>query len=223
MTGEEPRRLACANVGKDNSTDHATVTGNHWSSISIFWERGHRIPLATTWRLLSAHHLGRDQMTSLRRLVDIFLYFGEMFLAPLIALVLFEMSPLGPVESALLTVAGIVTWTLAEYSFHRVVLHHFAPTQHRVHHANPGKPVLSIFWQIWVCFAVVYFLAGDAFLAGSLVAYAWYLFIHHCTHHSVDRLPAFLIKNHNGHHKFATRNFGVTTSLWDHVFGTVLR
>ena len=90
MTGEESRRLACANVGKDNSTDHATVTGNHWSSISIFWERGHRIPLATTWRLLSAHHLGRDQMTSLRRLVDIFLYFGEMFLAPLIALVLFE-------------------------------------------------------------------------------------------------------------------------------------
>jgi hypothetical protein len=28
---------------------------------------------------------------------------------------------------------------------------------------------------------------------------------------------------YNGHHKFATRNFGVTTSLWDHVFGTVLR
>jgi len=181
-------------------------------------------PLATlTWCLLSARHLRLDLMKPLRRLVDIFLYFGEMFLAPLIALVLFEMSPLGPVESALLTVAGIVTWTLAEYSFHRVVLHHFAPTQHRVHHANPGKPVLSIFWQIWVCFAVVYLLAGGAFLAGSLVAYAWYLFIHHCTHHSVDRLPAFLIKNHNGHHKFATRNFGVTTSLWDHVFGTVLR
>jgi sterol desaturase/sphingolipid hydroxylase (fatty acid hydroxylase superfamily) len=162
-------------------------------------------------------------MKSLRRVVETILYFAEMYLAPVIAVVLFTASPLGPVESAVLAVAGIVSWTLAEYTFHRIVLHRLAPTQHRLHHANPGKPVLSISWQIWVCFAVVYLIADGAFLAGSLVAYAWYLFVHHCTHHSVDRLPAFLIRYHNGHHKLATRNYGVTTSLWDHVFGTVLR
>jgi sterol desaturase/sphingolipid hydroxylase (fatty acid hydroxylase superfamily) len=159
-------------------------------------------------------------MKLLRRVVEKITYFGEMFFAPLLAIVLFETSTLTTGDAAELAGAGIVAWTLAEYAFHRFVLHRLAPTQHRIHHANPDKPVLSIFWQIWVCFAVVYMIAGGAFLAGSLVAYAWYLFVHHCTHHSVDRLPAFLIRNHKGHHKFATRNYGVTTTLWDHVFGT---
>ena len=162
-------------------------------------------------------------MKSLRRAIGIIGYFGEMLLAPLIAVVLFATSPLGWVETAVLSAAGIVTWTLAEYAFHRFVLHRLAPTQHGIHHADPGKPVLSIFWQIWVCFALVYLITGGSFLAGSLIAYAWYLFVHHCTHHSVDSLPAFLIRNHKDHHKFASRNFGVTTSLWDHCFGTVLR
>lgn len=68
------------------------------------------------------------------------------------------------------------------------------------------------------CVSAVYLLADGAFLAGSFVAYAWYLFVHHCIHHSVDRLPAVLIKNHNGHHRFATRNFGVTSLLSDRFF-----
>ena len=150
-------------------------------------------------------------------------YFGEMFIAPLIAVALFAKSPLGWTESAMVASAGVAIWTLAEYAFHRFVLHHYAPTRHGAHHADPGEPILSIFWQIWVCFAVVYLIAGGAFLAGSITAYAWYLFVHHCAHHSPDRLPAFLIRNHQRHHKLASRNFGVTTPLWDHVFGTVLR
>jgi surface polysaccharide O-acyltransferase-like enzyme len=111
-------------------------------------------------------------MKLLRRMVEIITYFGEMFLAPLLAVVLFETSTLTSGDAAVLAAAGIVAWTLAEYAFHRFVLHRLAPTQHRIHHANPDKPVLSIFWQIWVCFAVVYMIAGGAFLAGSLVAYA---------------------------------------------------
>ena len=62
----------------------------------------------------------------------------------------------------------------------------------------------------YLCVSAVYLLAGGAFLAGSFVAYAWYLFVHHCNHHSVDRLHAVLIKKHNGHHRYATRNFGAT-------------
>ena len=161
-------------------------------------------------------------MKLLRRVVEKITYFGEMFLAPLLAVMLFFTSTRGTVDFAILAAAGIVAWTLAEYAFHRFVLHYLAPTQHRIHHAKPGEPVLTVFWQIWICFAVVYLIAGGAFLAGSLVAYAWYLFVHHCTHHSAHWLPAFLISNHNGHHKFATRNYGVTTSLWDRVFRTVM-
>jgi sterol desaturase/sphingolipid hydroxylase (fatty acid hydroxylase superfamily) len=62
-------------------------------------------------------------------------------------------------------------------------------------------------------------IAGGAFVAGALVAYAWYLFVHH----GPDKLPLPLLKHHQSHHRFATRNYGVSTTLWDHVFGTMLR
>ena len=45
--------------------------------------------------------------------------------------------------------------------------------EHRLHHVNPDDPVLTIFWQIWICFPLVYLIIGGAFAAGSLVAYAW--------------------------------------------------
>ena len=97
-------------------------------------------------------------------------YFGEMVVAPLFAVFLFETSTLSLGNAVILASAGVVSWTLAEYLFHRFVLHRLVPAQHRIHHTHPDKAVLSIFWQIWVCFAVVYFIAGGAFLAGSLVA-----------------------------------------------------
>jgi sterol desaturase/sphingolipid hydroxylase (fatty acid hydroxylase superfamily) len=103
------------------------------------------------------------------------------------------------------------------------VLHGLIPTQHALHHANPDAAVLNIFWQIWACFALIYLTAGGAFLAGGLVAYAWYLFVHHCAHHGPDMLPLLLLKHHRSHHQFATRNYGVSTTLWDHAFGTLFR
>jgi hypothetical protein len=76
-------------------------------------------------------------------------------------------------SDVVLFVGGVVTLTLAEYVVHRFVLHGFAPIEHRLHHANPDDPVLTIFWQIWICFALVYLISGGAFVAGVLVAYAW--------------------------------------------------
>lgn len=59
--------------------------------------------------------------------------------------------------------------------------------------------------------------------AGIYLDYAWYLFVHHCAHHGPDKLPLPLLKHHQSHHRVATRNYGVSTTLWDHVFGTMLR
>ncbi|WP_425305228.1 hypothetical protein [Bradyrhizobium erythrophlei] len=98
------------------------------------------------------------------------------------------------------------------------MLHDLAPRAHGLHHANPDEAVLTIFWQIWICFALVYIIAGGAFLAGALVAYAWYLFVHHCAHHGPDRF----LKHHRSHHQFATRNYGVSTTLWEsHIWDAV--
>jgi sterol desaturase/sphingolipid hydroxylase (fatty acid hydroxylase superfamily) len=151
------------------------------------------------------------------------IYFGEMLVASLLAMVMLELSHVGMSSNSALFVGGMVAWTLAEYLVHRFVLHGFAPTEHRLHHANPDSAVLAIFWQIWISFALFYLIAGGAFVAGALVAYAWYLLVHHCAHHSPDTLIVPLLRHHRIHHRFATRNYGVSTTLWDHVFGTVLR
>ena len=151
------------------------------------------------------------------------IYFGEMLVASLLAIVLLAVSQLGVSSEVGLCVGGVVTLTLVEYVVHRFVLHGFAPIEHRLHHANPDGAVLTIFWQIWICFALVYLIAGGAFIAGALIAYAWYLFVHHRAHHGPDKLPLPLLKHHQSHHRFANRNYGVSTTLWDHVFGTMLR
>jgi sterol desaturase/sphingolipid hydroxylase (fatty acid hydroxylase superfamily) len=150
-------------------------------------------------------------------------YLGEILVASLLAIVLLAISRLRMSSDAVLFAGGVVALTLAEYAVHRFVLHSFAPNEHRLHHANPDDAVLTIFWQIWICFALIYLIAGGAFVAGALVAYAWYLFVHHCAHHGPDKLPLPLLKHHQSHHRFATRNYGVSTTLWDHVFGTMLR
>jgi hypothetical protein len=104
------------------------------------------------------------------------IYFGEMLVASSLAIVLLAISPFGMSYNAALLVAGVVAWTLAEYVVHRFVLHGLVTTQHGLHHANPDAAVLNIFWQIRP-FALIYLIAGGAFLAGGLFAYSWYLFM----------------------------------------------
>jgi len=70
-------------------------------------------------------------------------YFGEMLVASLLAVLLLVISPFRMSIDAALFVGGAVGWTLAEYLVHRFVLHGLAPTQHGLHHANPNGAVLN--------------------------------------------------------------------------------
>ena len=151
------------------------------------------------------------------------IYFGEIAFTAILAIILLATSTLKVGDATVLFFCGVVALTLAEYTIHRFLLHDVAPRQHRIHHAHPQDPIDKIFWQIWVGFAVVYLMTGGVVLAGALVAYAWYLFVHYCAHHNPSALPPFLLKHHHDHHRFANRNGGVTTTLWDHVFRTLLR
>jgi hypothetical protein len=90
------------------------------------------------------------------------------------------------------------------------VLHGFAPTEHRLHQADPDDAVLTIFWQIWICFALVYLIVGGAFVAGALVAYAWYLVVHH----GPDSLPLSLLKHHQSHHRFTGALAAPISARW---------
>ena len=137
-----------------------------------------------------------------------------------------------------LGVAGFLLWTLLEYVLHRSVLHQktfFAP-MHGQHHAAPlafiGTPpwvsvlvlsacILAPVWWHWG------FTVADGLTVGVMVGYWWYGLVHHIIHHHT-RDPSSAYFNelrawHMRHHYSPKQgNFGVTTPLWDHVFGTTI-
>jgi hypothetical protein len=64
------------------------------------------------------------------------IYFGEMLVASLLAIVLLAISQHRASSDAGLFAGGVVALTFGEYVVHRFVLHGFAATKHR-QHANP--------------------------------------------------------------------------------------
>ena len=70
-------------------------------------------------------------------------------------------------------------------------------------------------------------LASGVFI-GVITGYVWYGAMHHFIHHpkAAPRLPYLseMRARHMRHHYSPNKgNFGVTTALWDHVFGTAIR
>ena len=135
-------------------------------------------------------------------------------------------------------VAGFVMWTLLEYVLHRSVLHkktYFAP-MHGEHHAAPlayiGTPAWVSVFVLSACFLLpvwwwVGFNIADGLTVGVMLGYWWYGIVHHVIHHHANTSsPSYFndLRAWHMRHHYSPKsgNFGVTTSLWDHVFGTAI-
>jgi sterol desaturase/sphingolipid hydroxylase (fatty acid hydroxylase superfamily) len=138
--------------------------------------------------------------------------------------------------------AGLFFWTFFEYIGHRFAFHiptttqareKFQYTFHGVHHeyprdkqrlAMPPAASVVIVAIIIFLFRIVFGMPGYAIVAGFLAGYATYLLIHFSIH---TRVPPknFLGKlwmHHSIHHyKDQKVAFGVSSPLWDMVFGTM--
>ena len=136
-------------------------------------------------------------------------------------------------------VAGFVFWTLVEYLLHRSVLHghtYFAPL-HGQHHASPLAFIGTPPWiSVSVLCATVLFpgkwLLGfnvaDGLTVGVMLGYWWYGVVHHIIHHhSNTSSPSYFndLRAWHMRHHYSPKsgNFGVTTPVWDHVFGTAIQ
>jgi sterol desaturase/sphingolipid hydroxylase (fatty acid hydroxylase superfamily) len=147
----------------------------------------------------------------------------------------------GPGSLVAALLAGALAWTLAEYVLHRVVFHRLpraalGAKEHRRHHAQPdwfapawqkGLAALAVTALLLPGLALALGAAlAAAATAGFIAAYLAYEVLHRrChTHPPRDRYGRWRRRNHFAHH-FADpqRAHGVTTPLWDHVFGTALR
>jgi sterol desaturase/sphingolipid hydroxylase (fatty acid hydroxylase superfamily) len=149
----------------------------------------------------------------------------------------------GYLATVLLVAGGFLSWTFTEYWLHRTTFHwvpnaswgeRFHFLVHGVHHNWPRDayrlvmpPAVSI-TLFWFFLGLYYLTLGDlgwAFTAGFALGYMNY----DCSHYFIQHISPKtawgrnLRKHHLAHHspKYADScKFGVSTTLWDHVFRT---
>lgn len=131
-------------------------------------------------------------------------------------------------------VSGLYAWTLAEYLLHRFVYHvlpSFLSVGHGLHHADP-KALIGVPWYLTAVAIVVIFFGASrlarpaavgVFMAALWSGYVLYCLAHHGSHHFryTNRWLRRMRRHHLIHHAHPQYNWGFTTALWDHVFGTV--
>ncbi|MFN0089059.1 MAG: sterol desaturase family protein, partial [Acidimicrobiales bacterium] len=127
---------------------------------------------------------------------------------------------------------GGAAWTLSEYVLHRWIMHGPralgpAAKEHQLHHAEPAltSPALRAVAYGGVAAAGVGVrrVCGAGVALGWSAGYAAYEQLHWRAHHrpAACELERRRRVRHFAHHFVSARvNFGVTTSLWDRVFGT---
>lgn len=140
----------------------------------------------------------------------------------------------GEWASAFATIlAGLVAFSFIEYVFHRWIFH--GPESmyrrgHDAHHRDPhGYDALPFFLPSAILLGLTTVLAllvptAHACLLGGSIGFGYiaYGLSHFCIHARRFRLPWMRLwaARHHVHHHLADCNFGVTTSLWDHLLRT---
>lgn len=134
--------------------------------------------------------------------------------------------------------SGLLLWTLVEYLLHRFVFHQrvlgrAAATEHLEHHA---KVDWFVPWSRKVALAVAVLAglsalavplvgtrSGVALAAGTVVGWLVYEALHRAIHVWPPRTAyGRWARRHHLHHHFEdpSTNHGVSSPLWDWVFGT---
>ena len=146
----------------------------------------------------------------------------------------------GPnVEAGGVVIGGCLSYGLLEYGVHRWVLHgppSPARRSHTHHHAEPraliSTPLFLIMGVAWAIWALIGFVlpAGVAALVlfGLYAGYNYFALLHHWEHqhgHARAHVTYFgrLEHGHDLHHHRPAVNFGISTTIWDRVFGTFQR
>jgi sterol desaturase/sphingolipid hydroxylase (fatty acid hydroxylase superfamily) len=137
----------------------------------------------------------------------------------------------------LIAVATVVTgmgiFSFVEYAFHRWLFHgqgNSVRDGHDKHHADPhGYDALPFFLPplgmigVAIVVAMILPVSIALILSGALAAgYAAYGVAHTIIHSMRFRAPIAVrwAANHHIHHRHPDSNFGVTSPLWDRIFGT---
>lgn len=136
----------------------------------------------------------------------------------------------------LVALLGAFTWSVAEYMLHAWVFHkvkNFVSREHRLHHTINGYfaptwlKIINAFVVLGAVGTGLSFVVGPtlgvAYAAGFALGYLAYELFHRRLHTHAPRngFGRWARRHHFYHHLVDAReNHGVTSPIWDHVFGT---
>ena len=138
-------------------------------------------------------------------------------------------------EIAAVALAGLASWSAIEYVIHRFVLHGLQPFSrlHAEHHQRPTALIFTPTILSATAIAALVFIPAllvtdlwraCALTLGVLTGYVGYTITHHAIHHwRTDNSWLKQRKRWHAlhHHSIQQPGFyGVTSSFWDHVFGS---
>lgn len=148
-------------------------------------------------------------------------------------------------QIAIILLMGIFVWSLLEYTLHRFLFHiktksYWGNTLHYLlhgcHHKHPQDGLRLVFPPTATAILLVPFwhfvklistpTVAPALFGGGLLGYVMYDVTHYYLHHGQPRseVPKNLKKYHLNHHfRIQNKGFGITSSVWDKVFGTYPR
>lgn len=142
----------------------------------------------------------------------------------------------------LVFLSGTFFWTFTEYILHRFAFHHHPETErgkkinyilHGNHHEYPrdkerlfmpAAPSLIIASGFFALFYLILGQYAFPFFPGFMLGYLVYGSMHFAIHawNPPFKWMKGLWRNHHLHHyKHTDMGFGVSSTLWDHVFGTM--
>lgn len=181
-----------------------------------------------------------EALTKTHIAVPLTLFYGLGIAAGYVSVHLLGLSVLSTLS---LYAAGVLFFTLIEYTAHRKLYHmgtagsarkvRIQYVMHGVHHDHPRDkkrlalpPVVSVVLAaaFMGLFRLVLGPSGIAFGGGFMTGYASYLMIHYAVHtmNPPKNIFGVLWKHHNLHHYVGDQGaFGVSSPLWDHIFGTM--
>lgn len=137
---------------------------------------------------------------------------------------------------------GFLAWSFFEYVLHRYIFHiaenAFKGSKrlqyliHGVHHEYPNDaqrtlmpslPKVIITLPFFGAYCLIFGKAGAFFASGFMMGYYVYSLIHYSIHRF--KAPKFLKPlwehHHRHHHLHEDKAFGVSSTVWDHVFDTM--
>lgn len=148
-----------------------------------------------------------------------------------------------PLQYVGIALLGMLFWTLLEYVVHRFLFHFPAKSElskrlvflfHGLHHDAPNDKTRLVFppFPAVVIMILIYGLFTlfipqrmlNIYMGGFIVGYLCYDYIHYATHHfpMTSKVGRYLRKYHLQHHfSHEASKYGVSSPLWDYIFGSV--